>query len=72
MKDFSKIYAPLTNLTQKNVKFQRSDACEESFQRLKDCITSAPLLVLPSALGGFLVYYNALQVGLGYVLMQHG
>ena len=31
IKDFSKIVAPLTQLTQKNVKFQWLDACEESF-----------------------------------------
>ena len=37
VKDFSKIAAPLTRLTQKNVKFVWTDKCEEHFQLLKDC-----------------------------------
>ena len=35
VKAFSKISAPLTKLTSKNVKFQWSDVCEESFKELK-------------------------------------
>ena len=31
VKDFSKIAAPLTRLTQKNVKFNWTDKCEEHF-----------------------------------------
>ena len=46
MKDFSKIVAPLTRLTQKNVKFIWTDRCEEHFQLLKDLLTSAPVLTL--------------------------
>ena len=36
VQDFSKIAAPMTRLTQKNVKFVWSDACENSFQLLKE------------------------------------
>ncbi|XP_052113917.1 uncharacterized protein LOC110278045 [Arachis duranensis] len=72
IKDFSRISAPLTKLTQKNVKFQWSEACEESFQTLKACLTSAPVLVLPSGSGGFSVFCDASRIGLGCVLMQHG
>ena len=31
VQDFSRIAAPITRLTQKNVKFVWSDACENSF-----------------------------------------
>ena len=49
MKDFSDIAAPLTRLTQKkNVKFIWTDKCEEHFQLLKDSLTLAPVLTLPS------------------------
>ena len=48
MKEFSKIAAPLTKLTQKNVKFVWTDRCEEHFQLLKDPLTSASVLNLPS------------------------
>ena len=40
MKDFSKIVAPLTRLTQKNIKFIWTDRCEEHFQMVKDRLTS--------------------------------
>ena len=44
VKNFSKIAAPLTRLTQKNVKFVWSDACESSFKELKERLTTAPVL----------------------------
>ena len=59
VKDFSKIAALLTQLTQKNVKFHWSKACEESFQKLKTCLTTAPVFVLPSGLGRFSLYCDA-------------
>ena len=72
MKDFSKISALLTKLTQKNVKFQLLNTYEKSVQRLKDCLTLAPMLVLPSSFGRFSVYCDASRVGLGCVLTKHG
>ena len=59
VKDFSKIAAPLTKLTQKNVKFVWTDRCEEHFQLLKDLLTSAPVLTLPSEDEGYIVYCDA-------------
>ena len=50
---FLKIAKPLTNLTQKGVKFVWSEACEKSFQELKERLTSAPVLVTPSGSEGF-------------------
>ena len=72
VKDFSKIAAPLTRLTQRNVKFNWTDRCEEYFQLLKDLLTSAPVLTLPSGDKGYTVYCDASRVGLGCVLMQNG
>jgi hypothetical protein len=72
IKDFSKISAPLTKLTQKHVVFKWNELCENSFQQLKDCLTSAPVLALPSSGGGYAVYCDASRIGLGCVLMQHG
>ena len=59
MKDFSKIAVPLTRLTQKNIKFVWTDKCEEHFQLLKDLLTTAPVLTLPSRDEGFIVYCDA-------------
>ena len=39
IKNLFKIAAPLTRLTQKNVKFVWIDKCEEHFQMLKDKLT---------------------------------
>jgi len=39
---FSKIVAPLTQLTRKDQPFAWIDRCEESFQELKQKLTSAP------------------------------
>ena len=49
-----------------------SEECEASFRELKERLTFAPLLALPSGTEGFVVYSDALKRGLGYVLMQHG
>eukprot|EP00257_Ricinus_communis_P020970 XP_015580345.1 uncharacterized protein LOC107261992 [Ricinus communis] len=49
-----------------------TDVCERSFQKLKDCLTSAPLLTLPSGTSGITAYCDASRVGLGCVLMQNG
>ena len=69
---FSSIAVPLTKLTQKSAKFQWSDACERSFQLLKEKLTLAPVLTLPEGPDGYIVCCDASRVGLGCVLMQHG
>ena len=45
--DFASISSPLNTLTQKNVKFEWSEACERSLQISKDRITTALVLTLP-------------------------
>ena len=60
VKDFSKIAVPLTRLTQKNIKFNWTDRGEEYFQLLKDLLTSAPVLTLPSGDEGYVVYRDYL------------
>ncbi|XP_028554454.1 uncharacterized protein LOC110107285 [Dendrobium catenatum] len=68
----SQISAPLTRLTQKSVAFGWTTECETSFQRLKDYLTSAPVLALPSGTEGFQTFGDASLKVLSYVLMQHG
>ena len=72
MHNFSRIAVPMTRLTQKNVKFIWSDACENSFQLLKEKLNIAPVLTLPNREDKFTVYCDASRVGLGCVLMQNG
>ena len=58
-------------LARKGVKFEWTDRCEESFQTLKEKLTSAHVLTLPEGNEGFEVYSDASHQGLGCMLMQH-
>jgi hypothetical protein len=71
-KDFSIIAKPLTQLTQKNVKFVWTQECEQAFQVWKENLVTAPILTLPESGKCFTVYSNASHVGLGCFLMQDG
>ena len=68
---FSKIAAPLTRLTRNEEPFLWSEACQQSFDKLKRRLTSTPVLTLPSGQDVFVVYCDAPRQGLGYVLMQN-
>ena len=67
---FSKIVAPLTQLTREDQPITWTDKCEESFQELKRRLTSAPILVILDVGKPFKVYCDASHLGLGCVLMQ--
>ncbi|KAG8481265.1 hypothetical protein CXB51_026038 [Gossypium anomalum] len=69
---FSMIAFPMTRLLQKDVKFEWTDECQQSFNRLKDLLTKAPVLVQPEPGKEFVIYSNASLNGLGCVLMQEG
>ena len=56
---FSFLVAPLTRLTRKDESFMWTDACEQSFQTLKDRLTTAPVLSLPDGHEDFVVYSDA-------------
>ena len=68
---FSKLAASLTKLTRKEEKFVWSKACQQSFDELKQKLTSAPILTLPSRQDGYTMYCDASRQDLGCVLMQH-
>lgn len=68
---FSKIAVPLTMLTRKGIKFIWGESQKRSFQELKDRLTSAPVLAMPSGTEGYVIYSDACKQGLGCVLMQH-
>nr|KAJ0192365.1 hypothetical protein LSAT_V11C800454700 [Lactuca sativa] len=72
IQDFSRIAAPLTTLTRKNVKFEWKPEQDNAFNVLKEKLSSAPVLSLPEGNDGFVVYSDASKLGLGCVLMQNG
>ncbi|CAO2152943.1 unnamed protein product [Urochloa humidicola] len=72
IENFSKIAKPMTELLKNNVRFEWTEACENSFQTLKEKLTTAPVLTLPDIKKDFVVYCDASRQGLGCVLMQKG
>ena len=62
----------MTQVTRKNAKFVWTEECEKSFQELKQRLVTAPVLTIPSNLGGLIIYSDASRKGIGCVLMQHG
>jgi hypothetical protein len=69
---FSKIANPITELQKKNKKFVWSEKCVEAFQKLKELLTTTPILKVPDMDKEFLVCTDASKEGLGGVLMQEG
>jgi hypothetical protein len=69
---FSKIARPMTALLAKKVEFKWTPACQESFEMLKQKLTTAQVLVLPDVHQPFSVYCDASYIGLGCVLMHEG
>ena len=49
----------MTEFLKNNVKFEWSEACERSFQELKQKLTTAPVLTLPDIKKDFVVYCDA-------------
>jgi hypothetical protein len=69
---FSKISKPMTELLEKDKKFEWTPACEASFQELKKRLTITPILVMPDMEKPFSIYCDASGQGLGCVLIQDG
>jgi hypothetical protein len=69
---FSKISKPMTELLEKDKKFEWTSACKASFQELKKRLTTASILVVPDMEKPFSIYCDASGQGPGCVLMQDG
>ena len=72
IEDFSRLAAPMTRLTRKEVKFDWDDRCEEAFQELKRRLTTDPILIVLDRGQGYIVYCDASNARLGCVLRQSG
>ena len=69
---FSTTDAPFMKLLQKGLAFVWTEKQKGSFEKLKDVLTHALVLVQPKLWKEFVVYSDASYVGLGCVLMQEG
>ena len=68
--NFSAVARPLHALTKKEVPFDWTESCQESFVRLKELLTTSPILVLPDFQRDFMLETDASGQGLGAVLAQ--
>lgn len=48
LRDFAHIATPLNKLTRKNAIFEWSQECQDAFRKIKESITTAPLLEFPN------------------------
>lgn len=71
VKNYGTIAKPLTNLLQKD-SFIWTEEATEAFKRLKEAMTSTPILKLPDYTMEFTVETDASNTGIGAVLTQQG
>jgi hypothetical protein len=69
---FLKISKPVTELLEKDTRFEWMPASEASFHELKKRLMTAPILVMPNMEKLFSIYCDASGQGLGCVLIQAG
>ena len=72
VKGFSMTATPLTRFLQKNVRFEWSEKCQASFEKLKAFLTKAPVLAQPTFSKEYVIFSDASLNGLGCVLLQEG
>ena len=72
VKGFSMTAVPMTRLLQKNIKFEWSEKCQVSFDKLKAFLTEALVLTQPTYGKEYMIFSDASLNKIGCVLMQEG
>ena len=72
VKGFLMTATPITRLLKKNVKFEWSEKCQSSFEKLKAFLTEAPVLTQLTYGKEYVIFSDASLNGLGCVLIQEG
>jgi hypothetical protein len=70
IQDYSKMAAPLTDLTHKDTPYSWTTQTQEAFNNLKTRMTSAPVLCIPEPECPFTVMTDASDFAVGAVLTQ--
>ena len=69
-KNYANIARPLQNLTKNNVVFEWTDKCQQAFEKLIENLTTAPVLAYPDCNKPFIMYCDASDVAISFVLSQ--
>ena len=72
IKDVAHIAAPLHRLLKKRVKWEWTDQHQEAFDKLKESLITAPVLVYTDWNKPFILQTDASQEGLGAAFLQQG
>ena len=72
VKGFSMTTTPITRLLPKNVRFEWSEKCQASFEKLKAFLTEAQAFTQSTFSKEYVIFSDASLNGLGCVLMQEG
>ena len=70
VQNFAYISAPMSELTKKDVPFEWSFDCQIAMDKLKEILTSRPLLIFPDFTKEFILSTDASSFALGSVLSQ--
>jgi hypothetical protein len=70
VRNFAEIARSLTNLTKKDVFFNWTNDCQQAFDKLKEILSTEPLLIYPDFSQPFIVACDASTKAVGAVLSQ--
>ncbi|QRV77353.1 Retrotransposable element Tf2 protein [Ceratobasidium sp. AG-Ba] len=70
IKDYSRIAAPLFNLTRKNQPWEWTEECICAFEQFKEALHSAPVLIIPDILKQFFQECDTSDFVTGAILLQ--
>lgn len=71
IRNYAQLGKPLYNLLRKEVTFDWSSACRESFNILKKSLSNPPVLIFPNFKQTFIVTTDASSTAVGGVLSLH-
>jgi len=71
IKNFAEIAASLNELLKKDVEFKWETNHQEAFEKLKECLTSSPVLAIPDSDMEFSLHTDASDKTIGAVLSQN-
>ena len=72
VRSYSQIISPMLRNLKKDVKFEWDEECQQAFDKLKNALVTAPILIFPDVNKPFTLVTDASRQAVGYVLMQEG